>query len=440
MHPSWPIPNAKVFIIFADPLPIRDHFSKIPKKGGLLGNMRQSGIEGVQRWTECLNVHRLSRKRVAGPLVIGILQGEGIGPEVTRAALEVLDAVTARTGLVIEICEGGRIGREAEQAFGTSLPEDVIEFCASVFARGGAILHGAGGGRFVYELRKRFDLFFKISPLQIAYGVPQASPLKPDAVHGLDILMTRENTGGIYQGHWEEQDCPSGGHLALHHFTYTEIQVRRFLEASARLARQRCRDLTVVWKEAGIPAISRLWQICAAEAAEAQGVRLRMVDIDFMAYRLISEPQGFDVIAAPNLFGDVLADLGALLLGSRGVSYSGNYNEAGNAAYQTNHGAAYDLAGTDRANPAGQILSLAMMLRESFGLGQEAAAIQEALRSLWREGWRTEDVATPGTRIVGTREMGSRVAEHAVEILESRARPSDADGAVIANEAAAHPG
>jgi 3-isopropylmalate dehydrogenase len=125
-----------------------------------------------------------------------------------------------------------------------------------------------------------------------------------------------------------------------------------------------------------------------------------------------------------------------VLLGSRGVSFSGNYNEDGNAAYQTNHGAAYDLAGTDRANPAGQILSLAMMLRESFGLVQEAAAIQDAIRSVWREGFRTEDVATPGTRIVGTREMGSRIAERAIDILESRVPPTDVG---IANEAIAHP-
>ena len=402
--------------------------------------MRQFAIGSTQRWTECLNVHRLSRKRVAGALLIGVLHGEGIGPEVVAAALDVLAAVAPHTRLAIDVREGGRIGQEAERVSGTSLTEGVIEFCEDIFACGGAIMHGAGCGRFVYELRKRFDLFFKISPLQVNHGVPQASPLKPDALQNLDILVTRENTGGAYQGHWEERNSPSGGRLALHHFAYTEAHVRRFLEASARLARQRSRDLTVVWKESGIPAISRLWQDCAAESAEAHGVRHRMVDIDLMVYRLISKPQAFDVIAAPNLFGDVLADLGAALLGSRGASYSANYSEAGNAAYQTNHGAAHDLAGVDRANPAGQILSLAMMLRESFGLWQEAGAIQEALRSLWREGWRTEDMATPGARIVGTREMGSRVAERAAEILECPARPTGTDDAGIANEAGAHPG
>src|SRR5262245_8876513 len=130
--------------------------------------MRQFGNEPVERWTGCLNVHRLSRKRVAGPILIGVLPGEGIGPEVVAAALDVLKAIAPRTGLAIEISEGGLIGRAAERISGTSLPEDVIQFCENVFERGGAILHGAGGGRFVYELRKRFDLFFKISPLQAA--------------------------------------------------------------------------------------------------------------------------------------------------------------------------------------------------------------------------------------------------------------------------------
>ena len=145
-----------------------------------------------------------------------------------------------------------------------------------------------------------------------------------------------------------------------------------------------------------------------------------MVDIDLMAYRLVKEAGAFDVIAAPNLFGDVLADLGAALLGSRGISYSGNYSGRGNAIYQTNHGAARDLAGTDTANPAGQILSAAMMLRENFAFDREASSIEAAIQSVWKEGWRTQDVAVPGSRVVGTREMGARVAERAVAILEAR--------------------
>jgi 3-isopropylmalate dehydrogenase len=386
-------------------------------------------------WTDCLNVHRSRHKDADGPPLVGVLPGEGVGPEVINAALEILCAVVTPGSLEIEICEVGCIGREAEQIFATPLPEDVIRFCDDVFTRGGAILHGPGGGRFVYNLRNQFDLFFKISPLQIGLGVPQVSRLKPETLRGLDILVTRENSGGIYQGRWEEGADPSGDRLARHYFEYSEKQVRRFLHASARLAKQRRGDLTVVWKESGLPSISKLWRACAEEAVTAHGVRLHMVDIDLMAYRLVHEPQAFDVIAAPNLFGDILADLGAVLLGSRGVSFSGNYSETGASVYQTNHGSAFNLAGTDRANPAGQIFSVAMMLRESFGLSREATAIEEATRSVWLEGWRTEDLAVPGARIVGTREMGSRVAEQAAEILESH-QPT---GTSVGDEATAHP-
>ena len=241
----------------------------------------------------------------------------------------------------------------------------------------------------------------------------QAFLARNDAGRKLDILVARENSGGIYQGSWQDEDDTAGNRLARHNFTYTDSQVRRFIQAAARLAKERSGELTVVWKESGIPSISRMWQSCADDAAKQHGIQYRMVDIDLMAYRLIRESQNFDVIAAPNLFGDILADLGAALLGSRGSSFSGNYDEAGNAVYQTNHGAAFDLANTDRANPAGQMFSLAMLLRESLGLHREAAIMEEAVRSVWAEGWRTDDVAMPGSPTIGTKEMASRVAERA---------------------------
>jgi 3-isopropylmalate dehydrogenase len=185
------------------------------------------------------------------------------------------------------------------------------------------------------------------------------------------------------------------------------------------LAQQRRGELAIVWKEAGIPAISTLWRQCAEIVAAQHPVRFTLVDCDLITYRLIQNAAEFDVIAAPNLFGDVLADLGAVLLGSRGLSYSGNFNELGHAVYQTNHGAAYDLAGTDRANPVGQILSIAMMLRETFLQWQMAAAIEQAVRQVWRQGYRTEDVATGGAQIIGTREMAERIARQAVAELST---------------------
>jgi len=344
-------------------------------------------------------------------MVIGVLPGEGVGPEVIGCALEVLRSVAQTERLRFEVRQGSVIGRAAEQVGGAALSHEVIAFCEAVFAAGGAILNGPGGGRYVYDLRKRFDLFFKISPLQIVNGVADASRLKPDALRGLDILVARETTGGIYQGVWHERGSSAAGRSAEQAFGYSELQVSRFLQASARLARARRGDLTVVWKEAGLPSISALWRRCAEETAARLDVRLRLVDVDLMAYRLIQEPASFDVIAAPNLMGDVLGDLGAVLLGSRGLSFGGTYGPSREAVYQTNHGAAHDLAGTDRANPAGQVLALAMMLRESFALYRAAQAVEEAVRWVWDAGWRTADVVAGGTRVVGTREMGRRIAD-----------------------------
>jgi 3-isopropylmalate dehydrogenase len=380
-------------------------------------------IATPNRPTEDLNA-RGDRGEMQRAILIGVLAGEGIGPEVISGSLEVLDSVADATNLHVEVREGGVIGRDSEQSCGAALSAQVVQFCAEVFTRGGAILSGPGGGRYVYDMRKQFDLYLKISPIRIENGLPDASRLRPEAVSGTDILITRENTGGIYQGTWDEQADATGRRVASHRVEYSEGQVRRFLRASARLARDRKGGLTVVWKESGLPSISRLWRDCAQDAAESFGIRFCMVDIDLMAYRLIQDAATFDVIAAPNLCGDVLADLGAVLLGSRGVSYSGNYTARGNAVFQTNHGAAYDLAGTDRANPVGQIFSVAMMLRDSFGLCFEADAIEEAVRSIWRDGWRTSDVAGPDTRVVGTREMCRRIAERAGEIARDRSQPS----------------
>jgi 3-isopropylmalate dehydrogenase len=386
---------------------------------------RSASILGAQRWSDCLHLSRTCSAGVSF-ILIGVLPGEGIGPEVTGGALEVLRSVAGATGLELELQQGGPIGRDSERLFGTDLSADVVRFCEDIFAQEGAILSGPGGGRYVYDLRKHFDLFLKISPLQIVNGLPDASRLRPEANRSTDILITRENTGGAYQGTWDERIATGGDRVARHQIEYSETEVRRFLFASAKLARSRQGKLTVVWKEAGLPSISRVWRDGARKAAEEFGVRFCMVDIDLLAYRLIHEASAFDVIAAPNLFGDVLADLGASLLGSRGLSFSGNYNARGNAVFQTNHGAADDLAGTDRANPVGQIFSLAMMLRESFGLSLEADAIERAVRSVWRDGWRTEDVAGPSGRVIGTREMSGRVAERAAEIASNCLRASGA--------------
>jgi 3-isopropylmalate dehydrogenase len=370
----------------------------------------------THRWTDA--VFR-ERPRASGTLTVGVLPGEGVGPDVIAAALAVLSAVESMSDARFETSTGGAIGRAAEASSGRALTDDVCGFCDEVFQRGGAVLAGPGGGRFVYDLRRRFDLFCKISPLQPIAALMDAGRMKAQSVAGADILLVRENVGGVYQGEWREIADEREGRLCEHSFRYSERQVRRILGVAARLAAGRRGRLSVVIKDSGVPGMSALWRDLGREEAASAGVEVGFVDIDLAAYRLMQEPLTFDVIAAPNLFGDVLADLGAVLLASRGVSFSGNFSDAGAAVYQTNHGSAHDLAGQGRANPLGQVASLAMMLRESFGLAREAGWIDAAVEEVMRHGFRTFDVAEPGTTVVGTAEMGDRIAA----AVRKQARP-----------------
>lgn len=354
-------------------------------------------------WSAC--VHGTPPRRREKCLV-GVFDGEGSGPEVVRAALTVLEAVAAHGGPQVEIRRGGRIGCEAEEKDGESLTPEAVEFCRAVFADGGAVLHGAGGGRFVYELRRQFDLFCKISPASIFTGLHGTSRLKLDHLRGVDMVFVRENSGGVYQG---VSRALEGG-VVEHTFQYSEAQVRRIAGVSARLAASRSGRLSVVLKEGGLPGLSGMWRDCAGSAAAQAGAEVRFLNVDHAAYEIIQNPGSFDVVLTPNLFGDILVDLSAVLSGSRGLGYSGNFSDSA-AVYQTNHGAAHDLAGRDEANPAGQILSVAMMLRESFARPDAAARIVRAMESVWALGWRTADVHAPGCRIAGTRKFGDLVAE-----------------------------
>jgi 3-isopropylmalate dehydrogenase len=346
------------------------------------------------------------------PRVLGVLEGEGVGPEVVRASLRALSAL-ASVGLApVEIRRGpGDLGFEKVSAF-----------CEAIFAEGGAVLSGPFGGRFVYDLRRRFDLFCKLSPIRPSPALYPAARIRPEFLEGIDIVVVRENTGGIYQGRWTERTTPRG-RIAEHAFAYDEAQVRRILAVGASLAATRRGRMAVIVKPGGIPSVSRLWCDCAADAARVAGVLATNLDVDYAAYRLVQHPAEVDVIVAPNMLGDILNDLGAVLLGSRGVSFSGNFSPEGWAVYQTNHGAAKDLAGSDRANPAAQVLSLAMLLRESLDLDESASLLEAAVEDAWRRGYRTFDVAPPGEPAVGTAEMGERIAESVVRLAAPEGEP-----------------
>jgi 3-isopropylmalate dehydrogenase len=343
-------------------------------------------------------------------LLVGVLPGEGVGPDVVGAALRVLAALEEAGGPAFDLRKGGPIGVEAEARYGKPLPDEVVSFCADVFAAGGAVLAGAGGGRFVYDLRDRFDLFYKLSPLRVYEELVGTTRFLPNHVRGVDILVVRENACGFYHGAWRLSE-DDAGRRAEHRFDVMEAGVRRLLSVACEHATRRRGHVAVVVKAGGVPAVSQLWRDCARALADETGVAYSILEVDHAAYYLVQQPHDLDVVAAPDLYGDILADLGGALLGSRGLTYSGNFSADGAAVYQTNHGGAYDLAGADQANPSGQILSLAMMLRESFGLAREAELVEEALRASWRAGWRTFDIAEPGSNVVGTCEFADRVAD-----------------------------
>jgi len=322
--------------------------------------------------------------------------------------LSALESVTQRS---FDLRFGGPIGTAAESLCGTPLSDDVTSFCREVFSQGGAILAGPGGGRFVYDLRREFDLFCKLSPLKVSGALVTATRLKPEFLRGVDILLVRENIAGVYQGQWSETQIPAEGRRAEHSFHYSEKQVRRILEVAARIAQRRRGSMTVVIKDGGVPTISKLWRDCGEEMAAALGVHTSFLNVDHAAYCLIQHAQDLDVVVAPNLFGDILADLGSVLLGSRGLSFSGNFSSVGAAVYQTNHGSAYSLVGKNEANPLGQFFALAMLLRESFGLDREAAVIEESVEQILNAGWRTADLMMEGCRPVTTLEMTDLIIE-----------------------------
>ncbi len=352
---------------------------------------------------------------------IGVLEGEGVGPEVVPVALDLLEVLQSHTARRFEVTRGGLIGYPALERFGSSLSADVIKFTQHVFEKNGALFCGPGGERFVYEMRRVFNLFCKFTPLEPLPELHKAGVVRSSAVRAANIIAVRENIGGIYQGEWSVASTEAGEVCARHSFTYTDAMVKRILEVSFHLAQTRRKRLHIVLKPGGIPAISNLWRTVAKELASNFDVEVFELEIDNAAYQLIANPGQFDVLVSPNMFGDVLADCGSLLLASRGLSFSGNFNAQGNAVYQTGHGAARDIAGLGIANPIGQILSLGMMLRESFDWPAADLALREAIRKTLRRGAFTRDIASPDDTIVDTATFGALVKDALHEDLTGRA-------------------
>ena len=343
---------------------------------------------------------------------IGILYGEGVGREVIDATLKILNAVLDVAGKKIEIDIGGPIGNDSIKSSGQPLTEDVIHFVKNIFDQGGSILCGPGGARFVYELRSHFGLYYKLSPIQPLAALNDVRILRNNNLPSADIMMVRENIGGVYFGKSVNGKSKEGVRFSELTFRYSEIEVNNILRIAERVALTRKKKITLVLKKDAIQDITNLWLDCIKSLKKNNTlIDWQFLDIDHACYQLMATPHEFDVIVSPNMLGDIMADLGATLLGSRGMSYSGNFSESNHAVFQTGHGAAYDIAGKDIANPIGQIFSMVMLLESKFNWVEEASIIRRAIHSVLDEGYRTMDIANESSRVIGTKSMGDRIAE-----------------------------
>lgn len=341
----------------------------------------------------------------APPYAVGVLPGEGIGPEVIAATLTVLDAVADTFELEFDVRISDELGPPGPH--GRTLDSGAIAFFDEIFASGAPALCGAVSGRFVYELRAHYGLYCKLVPVRPLAMLADASIVRPERVDAVDVLIVRDNMGGLYQGGFGRRD---GGRVAYQEAVYHADQVDRLLRVALLAAKARRGRLAVVTKTGGIPEVSALWHERTRVITDGSGLAVEEVEVDNACFQLVADARRFDVVAAPNMLGDIVADSAALILGSRGMALSANFGDEGRAVFQTGHGAAYDLAGTDRANPVAQIQSLAMLLRESLGLPDAAQAVEDAVAAALSAGDRTADIAGPGSTIVGTRTLAERIA------------------------------
>nr|3U1H_A Chain A, 3-isopropylmalate dehydrogenase [Bacillus sp. (in: firmicutes)]3U1H_B Chain B, 3-isopropylmalate dehydrogenase [Bacillus sp. (in: firmicutes)] len=359
---------------------------------------------------------------------IAVLPGDGIGPEVMEAAIEVLKAVAERFGHEFEF-EYGLIGGAAIDEAGTPLPEETLDVC-----RGSdAILLGAVGGpkwdqnpselrpeKGLLGIRKGLDLFANLRPVKVYDSLADASPLKKEVIEGVDLVIVRELTGGLYFGEPSER-YEEGEEAAVDTLLYTREEIERIIRKAFELALTRKKKVTSVDK-ANVLESSRLWREVAEEVAkEYPDVELEHMLVDNAAMQLIRNPRQFDVIVTENMFGDILSDEASMITGSLGMLPSASLSTDGLGLYEPVHGSAPDIAGKGIANPLATILSAAMMLRYSFGLEEEAKAIEKAVEKVLAEGYRTADIAKPGGKYVSTTEMTDEVKAAVVDELATSA-------------------
>lgn len=350
---------------------------------------------------------------------LAVIPGDGIGPDVVEQTLLVLDKVGEKFGHTFhynKVLAGGC----AIDATGGCLPQETIDVCKA----SDAVLLGAVGGwkwdnlpgdqrpeRALLGLRKELGLFANLRPALLFEQLADASPLKPEILAGgLDIVVVRELTGGIYFGEKGFKDTDLGP-AAYDVEQYAEEEVRRIAKVAFDMAMKRNKHVTSVDK-ANVLESSRLWRRVVAEVGkDYPEVTLDNLYVDNAAMQLVRNPRQFDVIVTSNIFGDILSDEASQITGSIGMLPSASLAQGNFGMYEPVHGSAPDIAGQDKANPMATILSAAMMLRYTFGLGKEADAVENAVKAVLDQGYRTPDLFAGEGTLIGTAEMGRRIAE-----------------------------
>lgn len=347
---------------------------------------------------------------------ITALPGDGIGPEIMASAIQVLGAIEQKYNHKFTV-EHKDIGGIAIDNHNDPLPAETILSCES----SDAILLGAVGGpkwadgtirpeQGLLKIRKHFNLYANLRPVTIFDSLEAASPLKQSVVRGSDLMIVRELTGGLYFGQPSERR--DGGLSVVDTLTYTRSEIERIVRQGFETAMSRRKHLTSVDK-ANVLESSRMWREIVNEvSSEYPEVTVEHELVDAAAMKLITNPSSFDVLVTENLFGDILSDEASVITGSLGVLPSASLSEKGLGLYEPIHGSAPDIAGQNKANPIGMILSVGMMLKYSFDLDDESAAIEDAVNRVLADGFKTSDLNIEGATTLSTTEMTEKIISY----------------------------
>ncbi|AQX53575.1 3-isopropylmalate dehydrogenase [Priestia flexa] len=349
---------------------------------------------------------------------VAVLPGDGVGKEVTKGAIDVLNAIGQRFNHQFEFSYG-LIGGAAIDTEGVPLPESTVEVCKEA----DAVLLGAVGGpkwdavptqlrpeRGLLAIRKELDLYANLRPVTYYDSLADSSPLKKEYIQDVDFIIVRELTGGLYFGKPSERRTNGSEEVVVDTLYYKREEIERIIRQAFETAKVRRQKVTSVDK-ANVLESSRLWREIAEEVSkDYPEIELEHMLVDSAAMQLIRNPKHFDVVVTENMFGDILSDEASMLAGSLGMLPSASLTLNGPSLYEPVHGSAPDIAGQNKANPIAAILSAAMMLRHSFGLEEEAKAVEQAVEHVLNAGHRTADLAN-GSHYLSTEKMVEAIVD-----------------------------